>query len=334
MKKSILIVLTVLFVIGQTIIPAESKPRKKQQPVKRKAYSASTPFGLKKVEVKLGFNMAYDWWMPAFLKLENGMTGNVTAKNLRTNYGGSFMMGPVLWIKVGGAWNIGLSALFGLTKDKIKHTTQGVDNNLLYLTIPQTMYSPFIQNGTSKTRRYEADVAVEYSFHKYFNLLFGVRFKYIDGDGTSMRLSTLFFPISKTNLEYNAWYVGPSVGIAFYYEVKGFSIKAGISALIQGGTYYCKNSFFSPLPGIILFSYLPDEFAVAYLVMGGAADLKFAYFVEKIRVEFWIGGRYAILPHISLYDIGSAYNGKYKKGWITGELEQYGSINFGAAYKF
>ena len=85
-------------------------------------------------------------------------------------------------------------------------------------------------------------------------------------------------------------------------------MKAGISALIQGGTYYCKNSFISPQYGIIVFAFIPDEFAFAYLAMGGTADLKFAYFVEQIRVEFWIGGRYAILPHISLYDAGSAYN--------------------------
>jgi hypothetical protein len=335
MKKSFLIISALIVIMAQAIVPVESKPKKKKsQPPPPKVVVAPRPAGPKNVQVKLGLSMAYDWWMPAFIKLENGMTGTVTAKNMRTSFGGSFMMGPVLGIKVGSAWNIGLSALIGLSKDKFKHTTQAVDQNLLYMTIPQNMFSAYIEDGMSRTRRYEADAAVEYSFHKYFSLLFGASFRYIDGDGSSVRLSTLFFPISSTKIEYNAWYVGPSIGIGFYYEIRGFSIKAGISALIQGGTYYCRNSFRSPLYGIYAFAFIPDEFAVAYLAMGGAGDLRFAYFVERIRVEFWIGGRYAVLPHISLYDAGSAYNGKYKKGWITGELEQYGGINFGAAYKF
>jgi len=336
MKKSILIVLAVVAAAGLAAMPAESKPKKQQKPrnVNIVAVPKPRPTGLKNVEVKLGLAMAYDWWMPAFIKMENGMKGNLWAKNLRTSYGGSFMMGPELWIRVGPAWNMGLSALFGLSKDRIKHTTQALDNNLLYLTIPQTMVSAFIEDGTSRTRRYETEASAAYSFHKFFSLLFGARFRYIDGSAKSQRFSTLYWPISQTKLEYNAWYVGPSVGIGFYYKIKGFSIKGGVSALIQGGTYYCKNSFISPLYGLIPFACIPDEFAVAYLALGGAADLRFAYFIERIRVEVWVGGRYAILPHVSLYDAGSAYNGSYQKGWITGELEQYGGLNFGAAYKF
>ncbi len=332
MKKCILIIIAVLVVMGQALIPAEAKPKKNQKP--KQTYASPKPAGLKDIEIKLGLNLAYDWWQPAFIKLQSGMTGNVTAKDLGTTYSGSFMLGPVLWIKVGSAWNIGISALFGCSEDIIKYSTQAVDNNLLYLTIPQSPYSVYIENGTLKSRRYETGISVEHPIHKYFNLLFGSRFKYIDGEGSADRSSTLFYPFSQTKQEYYAWYVGPSVGVGFYYEVKGFSIKMDISALIQGGIYYCQNSFISPLYGINFFAYIPDEFAVAYLAMGGEANLRFAYYVEKIRTEFWIGGRYAILPHISLYDAGSAYNGSYKKGWITGEIEQYGGINFGAAYKF
>lgn len=335
MKKSILIFLAAAVVAGLVAMPAASKP-KKQKPgnVNNVAVPKPGPAGLKNVEVKLGVAMAYDWWMPAFIRMENGMKGNLWAKKVRTSYGGSFMIGPELWIRVGPAWNMGLSALFGLSKDRIKHTTQALDNNLLYLTIPQNMLSAFIENGISRTRRYEAEASAAYSFHKFFSLLFGVRFRYIDGEGSSQRLSTLYFPISMSKMEYNAWYVGPTAGVGFYYEVKGFSIKAGVSALIQGGTYYCKNSFLSPLYGLAPFAFIPDEFAVAYLALGGAADLRLAYFIKRIRLEVWVGGRYAILPHVSLYDAGSAYNGSYKKGWITGELEQYGGLNFGAAYKF
>jgi len=335
MKKCILIVLAVVLVAGPAAIPAASKP-KKQKPrnVTITAVPKPRPAGLKNVEVKLGLAMAHDWWMPSFARMENGMKGNLTARNLRTSCGGSFMMGPELWIRVGPAWNMGLSALIGLSKDRIKHTTQALDNNLLYLTIPQTMVSAFIEDGTSRTRRYEADASAAYSFHKFFRLLFGARFRYIDGSASFQRLSTLYFPISQTKQEYNAWYVGPSAGIGFYYGIKGFSIQAGVSALIQGGTYYCKNSFISPLYGLVPFAYIPDEYAVAYLALGGAADLRLAYFINRIRLEVWIGGRYAILPHVSLYDAGSAYNGSYKKGWITGEFEQYGGLNFGAAYKF
>lgn len=331
MRNGILIVIAALGITVHAALPAY--PQHKHH---KAVVAVKKPTMPKDVEVKLGINMAYDWWHPGYMKLENGMTGNLVSKDLRMHHGGSFMMGPMLWIKAGSNWNVGLSALFGLAKDKFKYTTLGVDNNFLYLTIPQIMTSAFIEDGKMSSRRYQADLTVEYFFHKYFNLLFGVKFKYNDGEGKSMRL--MAFPtlltMAKSDLEYNAWYVGPSLGIGFYYEVKGFSIKAAIAALIQGGTYYSKKKFLCPRNPLFLFYYIPDEFAVAYLAMGGTADLKLAYFVEKICVEFWVGGYYAILPHINLYDVGSAYNGGYRKGWLTGEYEQYYGVNFGAAYKF
>jgi len=338
MRSCILIVVAALVVTFHAALPAYAQHKKNQPHPKRHraVIAVKKPTMPGNVEVKVGINMAYDWWHPGFMRLENGMTGNIVSNSLRMRHGGSFMMGPMLWIKANSKWNIGLSALFGLARDKFKYTTLGLDNSFLYLTIPQIMTSAFIEDGKMKSRRYQVDATVEYFFHKYFNLLFGVKFKYNDGEGKSMRL--MAFPtlltVGKSDLEYNAWYVGPSLGVGLYYEVKGFSIKAAMAALIQGGTYYSRKQFLCPRNPLLLFYFIPDEFAVAYLAMGGTADLKLAYFVEKIRVEFWVGGYYAILPHINLFDVGSAYNGSYLKGWITGEYEQYYGINFGAAYKF
>lgn len=339
MKKSITMALVMLILFGTALMPAESKPKAKQQPKKKQAAVFRRtpdpgPSDPKKVGVKLGVAMSYDWWQPAFTKIDSGVIGNVKAKNNSTDYAGSFMMGPTLWIGIGRTWNVGLTALFGLTKNEFSYSTLGVDANLLYLSIPENFLSIYYEKGVSRARRYEAEVDVEYRFHKFFNLLFGARFNYADGSGGAMRYSSLDVPLSTINREFNIWYVGPHLGVGFSYDIKGFSINIGLLALIQGGNYYCKKSFLVPMNMIWMFAYMPDEFALANLAMGGEANMKLAYFIERIRVEFWIGGVYRILPHIALYDAGSAYNLAYNRGWITGELEQYGGINFGVAYKF
>ena len=91
------------------------------------------------------------------------------------------MMGPVLGIKVGSTWNIGLSALFGLSKDKIKHTTQALDNNILYLTIPQFMYSFYIENGTSRHKKVRGGCRGGIFFSQILQLCFSA-----PGSGTLM----------------------------------------------------------------------------------------------------------------------------------------------------
>jgi len=329
MKKNIVTLIAALLCLGLAINRAESKPR----PKPKKTIARQRPSQPKSVEVKLGLAMMYDWWKPGFMKLEHGLAGNILSRNRKTLYDGSFMMGPTFSMKIGGTWNVGATALFGLTRNMVKHSAVALEANYLYLTIPSSMVDAYIDTGTSKIRRYDADVSIERFMHKYFSLLFGARFNYNDGEGSSLRFLYLNpFPINKITDTFSAWYVGPSVGAGFYYEIKGFSISAGVSALFQFGVYKLEKTLLNP--GIRMFNFISDNFKIAYVAMGADASLKLAYFIERIRVEFWVGGRYIILPHISVYDIGSAFNAAYRKSWITGEVEQLGGITFGAAYKF
>jgi hypothetical protein len=331
MIKKFVILLAALLCLGLAINRAETKPRPKPKP--KKAAARQRAPQTKSVEVKLGLAMMYDWWYPGFMKLERGLAGNMLSKNRKTIYDGSFMMGPTLWLKVGSTWNIGATALFGLTRNQIKHSSLAIQANYLYLTIPSSMVDAYIDTGSSKIRRYDVDLLVERFMYKFITLLFAARFNYNDGEGSSYQFLYLNpFPINKIKDKFSAWYVGPSVGAGLHYEIKGFSIHTGVSALFQLGVY--KNERVMQNPLVRMFNFISDETKIAYVAMGADAFLKLAYFIERIRVEFWVGGRYIILTHICMYDIGSAFNAAYKKSWITGEYEQLTGLTFGAMYKF
>src|SRR4030042_3133799 len=243
------------------------------------------------------------------------------------------MMGPSFSIRIRNTWKIGLTGLIGLSKNQFKHSTLAMEASYLYPVIPSSFIDAYIDIGSLEARRYDADLTVERSIHKYCNLLFGARFNYNDGEGSSIRFLYLNpFPVNKTTEEFFTWYVGPSVGAGFYYEVKGFSINIGVSALFQFGIFYLERYLLNP--GLYIFNFISDEFYLAHVSIGADCNLKLAYFINRIRLEVWVGGRYIILPHIAVADIGSAYNAVYKNGWITGEFEQFYGVMFGAAYKF
>jgi hypothetical protein len=333
MKKLFAILFALLLCIGLAVNRAESKPRPKPKTKAKQTLAKPWVSRSGSVEVKLGIAMMYDWWYPGFMKLECGLAGNVLSRNRKTIYEGSFMMGPTLWLKIGGAWNIGATGLFGISRNKIKHSTVALEANYLYLTIPSSLMDMYIDDGTSRIRRYEADFFVERFMYKFITLIFGARFNYNDVEGRSWQFLYLNpFPINKIKDDSDAWYVGPSLGAGLHYEIKGFSIHAGASALFQFGVYSFERTLQNPL--VRMFNFISDETKIAYVAMGADTFLKLAYFIEQIRVEFWVGGRYMILPHISVYDIGSAFNAVYKKSWITGEYEQLAGLTFGAMYKF
>ncbi len=333
MKKLCIILCGLLVCIGIAVQPASSQGKRKQKPKAKRAAVVKPRTGARSaVEVKLGLSMMYDWWQPAFLKLGNGRTGNLYAKKHKSDTDGSFMMGPAIGIKIGSRWNISAAALLGCSRNQFRHSTWAMEANYLNLLIPDAMTNPYLDRGIMEVRRYDLDVNVERLMLKYLNLLFGARFSYQDAGGHSWRGSRLIFPVSKIKDEYTNWYVGPSVGVGLFYEVKGFSINAGVSALFQFGIYYLERNNLNPF--YFNFNFISDEFKVAHLSIGADCSVKLAYFIKRIRLELWVGGRYVILPHISLYDIDSAFSASYKKGWVTGEVDQFGGVTWGASYKF
>lgn len=333
MKKFLTVLLGMFLCIGVAIQPAESKAKRKpKQKQKRVAVYNPAAAGKPAVEVKLGVSMMYDWWQPAFLKIGSGMTGNLFPRKYKSDIDGSFMLGPAIGIRIGDDWNIVGTALFGCSRNQFRHSTLALEASYLNLIVPDSILNPYLDRGITEVRRYDADLNVERSMMKYLNLLFGVRFSYQDAEGYSWKVSRLVSPISKNDDEYTAWYVGPSVGVGVYYETRGFSINAGVSALFQFGIFelerYALNRFFYN------FNLISDEFKIMHLSIGADCSLKLAYFISQIRIELWVGGRYIILPHISLYDIDSAYNAVYRKGWVTGQVDHFRGLTWGASYKF
>jgi len=335
MRKIFAVILGLLLLLCTALQPVESRAARKQRPKQKRVAAYSKKPALKRkpaVEVELGLAMMYDWWRPAVLKLGNGMTGNIFSREYKSDADGSFMMGPAIGIRIGTTWNIEANALLGCSRNQFRHSTLAMEASYLNLIVPDSMFSPYLDRGIMEIRRYDADINVEHTMFKYLNILFGARFSYHDAEGHSWRASQLIFPVSKTVDDFTNWYVGPSVGVGFIYEVKGFSFKGGVSALFQFGIYEFERFHNNPL--FYNFNFISDEFKIAHLSMGADCSLRLAYFIKRIRLEVWVGGRYIILPHISLYDIDSAFNAAYAKGWLTGEYEQLIGLMFGASYRF
>jgi hypothetical protein len=285
------------------------------------------------IEAKVGVAMMYDWWKPGFLKMEIDRAGSYGVRNVKTNLDGSFMIGPTLWLKLAENWGLGATMLFGVSRNEIQYSSIALDSNVLYLTVPSIPWASYIDIGKSKVRRYDLDVNLENAFHKYFSLLIGVRFNYDDGEGSSVRLLDTISPfgLNWKDEYFSAWYLGPSLGIGFHVEpVQGLTLSLGASALIQFGAYYLDKYTLIPLAS----NYMHSKYDVGYFCVGLDSNVKIAYLISPINVEVWIGGRYILLTHVSAGDNGSVLDVSYKTGWITGELEHFGGIMLGAAYKF
>ncbi len=297
---------------------------------------AMKPMAAHAIEAKLGATFMYDWWKPAFLKMEIDRAGSYGARNAKTNLDGSFMLGPAFWFKLTESWSMGATMLFGVSRNEIQYSTIALDSNVLYLTqqlIPPKFVESYLDIGQSKTRRYDLDVNFENAFHKYFSFLIGIRFNYDDGEGNSWRLldTVTNFELNKKKETFNAWYAGPSLGIGFHIEpVQGLTLSLGASALIQFGSYYLDKYAWFP----VISNFMHSKYDVGYFCVGLDSNAKIAYLIAPISVELWIGGRYILLTHISAGDNGSVLDVSYRSGWITGELEHFGGIMFGAAYKF
>lgn len=312
MKKLVVLIVAALFAAGLVFTPTASHA----------------------VEAKLGVSMMGDWWQPAFLNFEREDAAKLFSNNLKHDSKGSFMLGPMFWVQLTGSWSLNGQVLFGLSRNEFKYTTAAADLHLARgIPLggwPGSIVGAYFDVGDSKCRRYDADLGVEYAFHKYLNLLIGVRFNYADGEGDSFRLGFLpmFFDMKKE--EYSAWYFGPSIGIGFHYEfVKGLTFSTGVSALVQFGEYNNEKKYFWSL-----LMMLPYEYKVGYFCIGLDMNMKLAYLIEPAHLEVFVGGRYVMLPHFAAGDDSSGFDLTYKNGWIDTEIEHWGGITFGVAYKF
>jgi hypothetical protein len=297
MKRLVLVLLVALFALGLVFKPSAS-------------YA---------VEAKVGINMMGDWWKPAFLKFEQEEAAKLFGKNMEHDSDGSFMFGPMFWVNVASGWNIGGQMLFGLSRNEFKNTTAAIDWKIL----PILPYG-YIDVSESKCRRYDLDLYAEHPVHKFFDLVIGLRFNYDDGEGTGWRL----WPDYK-KYEYSAWYFGPSAGVQFHYEfVKGLVLSTGIALTFQFGQYDNEKKFLDSFLFLI-----PYEYKVGYVCIGFDMNVKLAYLIAPAHLEVFVGGRYQVLPHIGASDDSPALDLAYKNNWINGEVEHWGGIFFGAAYK-
>lgn len=281
------------------------------------------PTAAQAAEVKLGVEMMYGWWKPAFLTMEHETAAKLLGYKFRDNSDGTFMMGPMMWAKISSKWSVEFKALFGLTRNEFEHLSWAADITLWSLPFINT----YFDIGTAKVRRYDLDLKFGYGLHKYIDLLIGARFNYGDGEGNSFR-----FPIDFKKEEFSNWYLGPSLGIGGHFEIKGFSFGLGTSFICQFGNYNLeKTVFFDSIPWSWIYPYKYD---VGYISFGLDSYLRLAYLIAPIHLEVFVGGRYVFLAHASVSDDGSILDITYKKGWIGGKLDHFGGINFGVAYKF
>lgn len=279
------------------------------------------------VEGKVGLTMMYDWWKPGFLAFENATVANLYGDAFSDDLEGSFMMGPTLSLGINSQWTFGTTLLFGLSRNEFTHASYAADLDVLRAGI----LGAYLESGKSKARRYDWDINFDYAFHKYLSLLIGVRFNYADGEGEAFRLGLVGPRFDfMDQKEFSAWYLGPSLGLGFHYEfIKGLVLNVGVSALIQFGQYDSERRFLDTWLLLI-----PYDYSAGYFCIGLDNNVRLGYLIAPISLEVFIGGRYIVLPHIAAGGDSPAWDLSHQKDWIGGEVEHWGGLYFGAAYKF
>lgn len=305
MKKTIIILLAVFFAIGIMFKPA--------------------PAGA--ADVKLGVTMMGDWYKPGYMGLVNESEGKLLGSNTKQNLDGSFMMGPNLWAGLGSGWSLNLQMLFGLNKNQFEYSTFAVD-----LTIPQfPPLKAYFDIGDVDIWKMDTDVGVAKELHKYVSLLIGARFSYDKGETSAFRLGiTGMGPVDFKKDEFSNWYLGPSLGVGLHFELyKGLVLGFGTSFIVQFGTFESEKKLLSAY-----WTLLPYNYEVGHFDLGLDSYLKLSYYIEAAHLEVFVGGRYIFLGNIVAGDDGSVLDLTYQEGWITGKMDHFGGIMFGAAYKF
>ncbi len=304
MRKLFLVIIAALFAIGIAFRPAPAHA----------------------VEGKVGLTMMYDWWKPGFIAFENSTAANLFGAELSDELEGSFMMGPTFSIGLGKSWTLGTTLLFGLSRNEFQHFSYAADLDIFR----GGLLAAYLESGQSKARRYDWDVNFDYAFHKYLSLLIGIRFNYADGEGSAFRLGLLGPVADLMNEEYTAWYLGPSVGLGFHYEfIKGLVLNVGVSALLQFGQYDNEKRYLQTWLLLI-----PYDYSAGYFCIGLDNNIRLGYLISQISLEVFVGGRYVVLPHIAAGGDHPVWDISYKKNWIGGEVDHWGGLYFGAAYKF
>lgn len=277
------------------------------------------------VDAKVGINMMGDWWKPAFLPFMQEEAAKLMGSNMEDELSGSFMFGPMFWVNIASGWNLGGQMLFGLTRNKFEYTSLALDLDLLRW---PGLFRGYFDIGESKCRRYDLDLYAEHPVHKYIDLTIGLRFNYDEGEGDSFRFGIPWFDLKWE--EYSAWYFGPSVGIQFHYEfVEGLVLSSGVALTFQFGEYDNEKKYLQSF-----WTLIPYNYTAGYVCIGFDMNLKLAYYIKPAHLEVFVGGRYQVLPHIAASDDSPVYDLTYKDGWIDGEVEHWGGIFFGAAYRF
>ncbi len=311
MKKMVLIIIASLFAMG---IAFKTTP----------AHA---------VEGKVGLTMMYDWWKPGFLAFENSTAAKVYGFDLSDDLEGSFMMGPTLSLDINSKWTFGTTLLFGLSRNEFQHATFAADIDIMRGLSPwlgSDYLGIYWETGKSKARRYDWDINFDYAFHKYLSLLIGIRFNYADGEGNAFRFGLVGADVDFMDEEYRAWYLGPSLGLGFHYEfIKGLVLNLGVSALMQFGDYKNEKRYVGSWLLLI-----PYDYKSGYFCIGLDNNIRLGYLIAPISLEVFIGGRYTVLPHIAAGGEYPMWDLTYKKNWIGGEVEHWGGLYFGAAYKF
>lgn len=292
------------------------------------AMTLARPSSARAAEVQLGAVGMVDWWNPVFKMLHTGETTKLIGFEMGSDISPSFMLGPTLGVKF-SSWNMTLTPLFGVSRNEFSSSSFVWDVPLLALP-----FESYLQINESKARRYDVDLKFAKSIHKFFNITIGARFNYGDGEGQNLRLGWSGPGINFGKDEYSVWQLGPSFGLGFNYEIKGFTVYANAAFLLTFGENYLERKlFFGGLFPIIRWV-IPNKYDTYFLGFGLDTEAGVAYFIAPARVTVGVGFRWVGTVAANLDDSGQTLDLSYNKGWIGGEWDHFYGLIFKVTYKF
>jgi len=172
------------------------------------------------VNVSLGVNAWYLWWLPNFEDNFRGDGNAITAAdpaNYSQAYGDTwtldpgFMVGPVLTLQISEQWSLGLIALF--SQEFTVESSYKID-------APIYAYTNTARH-TLNIRRYDGDLTVNYRISPGLGLFGGFKYLQWDGSGTYDITTIPNVYTAHTDHTTEGRQTGPALGLSFAHPLAG-----------------------------------------------------------------------------------------------------------------
>ncbi len=229
----------------------------------------------------------------------------------------AFLTGPIVNLSFCDNWNLSFLFVYSIKQFSASYTDSGT-----HIPGASADTGDYYIKYRSDVARYDASLALGYSFKKYYRIFGGIKSAYtLTENEINIKESS---NVTNVNSSFNYNSSNTPLGLALG---GGFSIPVSESMYISanGSLLYSVSELRITTVETIERPDIDENKLYDYHGYGGNATLQLSYPVSSINTTFSLGGRYEILYMIA--DAADPFG-------VSGESDRYYGIIFSAIYTF